>query len=355
MVGFNRLLHRAAGCWLLCVLACFLPTDRTALGAPRKTTSEPSPSEPIAIAKVSFSGIAEELAADLRGIIKRELEAGGYSVRKKQDTDLLASDDQRLLTCTTMACNERLAQLLGVQLVVEGEVKRLELSTFSIRLIIRDLSSGKTTSPMVEHCNVCSTDDVRQAVERTARRLTKNAPSHEAQWSHPQAAENAVLVIESEPAGAAVSIDGVRKSERTPATFLLSAGVHNLLLEDEHQLQHQQTVEVRPGVTPVTVHLRLSRPTSLRGLFLASGVVASVLGAGAIAGGAYLLHIDGQPIYDEVCPNEGLVGRRCPTMYGNLAPAVTLFVGAGVLAAGSGVLLYFGSRKNKPQTVFAKP
>ena len=152
--------------WLLWEPACDAARRqcRTTHRAPTTGKERASASEPIAIAKLSFSGMAEEVSSDLRSNLATTVQRGGYSVRSPQEVDSLLGSELRLLGCTTASCYGRLAQLLGVRRVIEGEVQRLELSTFSLRLQMRDLFSGQSTTPIQERCDVCSTDDVRQMV-----------------------------------------------------------------------------------------------------------------------------------------------------------------------------------------------
>ena len=94
----------------------------------------------------------------LRSSLATAVQRGGYSVRSPQEVESLLGTELRLLGCSTASCYGRLAQLLGVRRVIEGEVQRLELSTFSLRLAMRDLFSGQSTTPIQERCDVCSTD-----------------------------------------------------------------------------------------------------------------------------------------------------------------------------------------------------
>ncbi len=321
----------------------------------QQAQSEPLPSEPIAISKLVFSGMAEEFAADLRSSMTAVLQRGGYSVRSQQEVDSLLGSELRLLGCTTASCYGRLAQTLGVHRVIEGEVQRLQLSTFSMKLQMRDLFSGQATPPIVERCEVCSTDDVRQMVLHAAERLTKEVPPRGPQVTEPRISESGILVVETEPPGASVTIDGILRSERTPASYLLASGVHDLIVSDESRRRVRQKVEVAAGSQPITLRLSLSSQSVRRSWMTGLGIASIVGAVGLLAGSAVLLYKHNDPVFTPECPDLGLSGAHCPFKYDNLAPGISMLAGAGVLGVTGGVLLYLDSRPAKARPVVEKP
>lgn len=351
--------RRPAGALRFWLLGSLLVTPLAGSAAPptarpQLEKSEPLPSEPIAIAKLSFSGMAEEVSSDLRSSLATTVQRGGYSVRSPQEVDSLLGSELRLLGCTTASCYGRLAQLLGVRRVIEGEVQRLELSTFSLRLQMRDLFSGQSTTPIQERCDVCSTDDVRQMVVRAAERLTKEVPPRGPQMTEPRIGESGILIVETEPPGATVTIDGAQRSEKTPASYLLAAGVHSLVVQDDKHRRVRQQVEVAPGSQPMTLRLSLSAQNARRSWMTGLGIAATVGAVGLIAGGAALLYKHNSPVFTAECPDLGLSDYHCPSKYDNLAPGVGMLVGGGVLAITGGVLLYLDSRPTKAKPVVEK-
>ncbi len=317
--------------------------------------NEPLPSEPIAISKLLFSGMAEEVAADLRGSLTAAIQRGGYSVRSQQEVESLLGSELRLLGCTTASCYGRLAQLLGVRRVIEGEVQRLELSTFSIKLQMRELFIGQSAPPLQERCDVCSTDDVRQMIVRAAERLTREVPPRGPQVTEPRIGESGILIVETEPPGATVTIDGNLQNERTPASYLLGAGLHNLIVQDDKNHRVRQQVEVTAGGQPMTLRLSLSAHSGRRSWMTGLGVAATIGAVGLIVGGSALLYKHGDPVFTSECPDLGLSGYHCPNKYDNLAPGVSMLVGAGALGITAGVLLYLDSRPTKVRPVVEKP
>ncbi len=354
--GLQRRPVAALRSWLL---GCLLATPLVGNAAPptvraQQVQSEPLPSEPIAIAKLSFSGMAEEVATDLRNNLSTTVQRGGYSVRSAQEVESLLGSELRLLGCSTASCYGRLAQLLGVRRVIEGEVQRLELSTFSLKLTMRDLFSGQGSTPIQERCDVCSTDDVRQMVIRAAERLTKEVPPRGPQMTEPRIGESGILIVETEPPGATVTIDGSLRSERTPASYLLAAGVHNLVVQDDKSRRVRQQVEVVAGSQPMTLRLSLSAQSTQRSWRTGLGVAATIGAVGLIAGGAALLYKHNTPVFTTECPDVGLSDYHCANKYDNLAPGVSLLVGGGIVGIVGGVLIYLDSRPTKAKPVVEK-
>ena len=99
-----------------------------------RAQNEPPPSEPIAIVKLPFQGIAPEVAASLSATLATTLRSNGFSVLSAKDVENRLSAESRLIGCATTSCYGRLAQVLGVRRVIEGELQSLQLSTFSMKL-----------------------------------------------------------------------------------------------------------------------------------------------------------------------------------------------------------------------------
>ena len=85
------------------------------------------------------------------------------------------------------------------------------------------------------------------------------------------------------------------------------------------------------------------------------GVAATIGAVGLIVGGSALLYKHGDPVFTSECPDLGLSGYHCPNKYDNLAPGVSMLVGAGALGITAGVLLYLDSRPTKVRPVVEKP
>lgn len=339
----GRKLGRLVGVGLGCAVLSF---GGPSLAKNERGDAEPPPSEPIAITRLPFQGIPGEVATDLEGGLLQTLRKSGFAVRTSKEVENVLAGEQRLLGCTTASCYGRLAQVLGVRRVLEGEVQRLELSTFAMRLQLRDLFTGQLSPPQAvqERCDVCSNEDVRQMVARAAERLAQAAPPRGPQEVARPTPTSGILTIETDPPGARVTVDGTRQNEATPASYLLAVGVHNIIVAGEGYRPLRQQVEIQPGEQPVTLRLSLSALAQRRPWLTALAVVGVVGAVGLIAGGGYLISLDGKPVNTESCPHQPDVDYRCPTKYSTLLPGGLMIAGGGVLAIGSGLLFYLDRR-----------
>lgn len=301
---------------------------------------EPPPSEPTAITRLAFQGITPEVAGTLRASLVDVLKNKGFSVLRPDEFENRLVGESRLLGCTTPSCYSRLAQVLSVRRVIEGEVQRLELSTFSIRLQIRDLFTGRLSAPPVqERCNVCSNDDVRDMVARAAETLVQMAPAASPQSIEKATPTSGILVLESDPQNAEVIIDGQPRPERTPASFLLAPGVHDLRLQGPGYRPTRQQVEIPPG-QQVPIKLVLSQLPKRRPWLTALSVIGAVGTVGLAIGTGVLFYMNGKPVVTADCPDKADVMFRCPQKYDNIGAGVGAAVGTGLLLAGTSIALY---------------
>ena len=301
--------------------------------------AEPPPNEPIAIVKLPFAGIANEVETSLHDLLRSTLNRVGFSVLPAQVVQNRLSGEQRLFGCTTASCYGRIAQILGVGRIIEGEVQKLGLE-FSLQLWLRDLYTGKLVAPPAkEVCPVCSSEEMRQTVIRAAELLAQLAPPKGPQ-EQKRPAESGMLSVETDPPGAHILIDRVERSERTPATLLLGPGIHDLQLDGAgYEVLHHK-VEVSSGkqvslsyvLTPKQQRKSWLRPLAWTGTLLTVGLA---VGAGV------LLYYNGRPVTSMDCPDQPGLAFHCPQKYDNLAVGVAAAVGAGVLAIGSGLAFYF--------------
>ena len=309
------------------------------------------PSESIAITRLPFQGIAAEVVTELSGKLGDALREGGFNVLTAQQVENKLAQEPRLLGCSTPSCYARLAQVLGVRRVIEGEVQRLELSTFAMKIQLRNLFTGQLSEPVQERCDVCSQQDVKQMVVRVAERLLRATPPRGPQETDPPAASSGTLVIETEPSGAQVAIDSVPRAERTPAAYLLAAGVHNLVVRGHGYRALRQQIEVPAGGQPVTLRLSLSANYQRRPWLTALSVITTLGAVGLAAGSVALLYFNNKPVNTADCPDQPGVMYRCPMKYDNLVPGVSLAVGAGVLAVGAGIMFYLDNSAPKVKPI----
>lgn len=329
---------------LMRTLVCLLALVGSASAGPGSPgspgpASEPLPSETIGITKLAFPGIAGEVVADLQGVLRDSLRQSGFTVLVASVVENRLANEQRLLGCSTPSCYGRLAQVLGVRRVVEGEVQRLELSTFTMKLAMRDLFTGRLVAPPVqERCDVCSNDDVHQMVMRAAQTLAQMAPPTGPQETA-RPTSSGMLVLETDPPGADIMIDKMPRSERTPASLLLAAGVHELTVSGRGYRTLRRPIEI-PPTQQVPLFLVLTPLPQKRPWLTTLSWVGAATAVGLAVTGGVLLHYDGLPVTSLTCPDQPDVMFRCPDKYSFTGGAIASLVGAGVVAIGTGIAFY---------------
>lgn len=302
-------------------------------------TSEPLPSEPIAIVKLPFAGIASEVESSLQELLRSTLNRSGYAVLPAQVVQNRLANESRLFGCSTASCYGRLSQVLGVRRVVEGEVQKLGLE-FSLQLWLRDLYTGKLVAPPAkEVCQVCSSEEMRQTVVRVAQMLLQLAPPQGPQATR-VADASGLLSLETDPVGARIFIDKVERSERTPATLLLGAGIHDLLIDGSGYEPLRHKVEVSSG-KQVSLSFVLSPKTQRKAWLRPLGITSALLAAGLAVGSGVLLYLHNRPVTSMDCPDQPGLPFHCPQKYDNLGVGIGAAVGAGVLAISAGLAFYF--------------
>lgn len=318
---------------LLCLLCVGVTTSVHAGPA-----SEPPPSEPIAIVRLPFAGIASEVEAGLYELLRNTLNRMGYAVLPAQVVQNRLSGEQRLFGCTTASCYGRLSQVLGVRRIVEGEVQKLGLE-FSLQLWLRDLYTGKLVAPPAkEVCPVCSSEEMRQTVQRAAEMLVQLAPPKGPQETQRPAASG-MLSLETDPPGARIFIDRVERSERTPATLLLGPGIHDLVLDGAGYEVQRHKVEVSSD-KQVSLSYVLSPKPQRKAWLRPLAWTGAILAVGLAVGSGVLLYYNGRPVTTNECPDQPGLTFHCPQKYDNLAVGVAAAVGAGALAIGSGIAFF---------------
>ena len=321
---------------LLGFLATGLAGHKVAFAA---ALAEPPPSETIAMTKLSFAGIASEVAGDLSDLLRATLHKAGFNILPATVVENRLTNEQRLLGCSTPSCYGRLAQVLSVRRVVECEVQRLGLSTFAMKLTLRDLFSGKlVTPPVQERCDICSNEDVRQMVVRAAEMLAQMAPPTGPQDTERQT-QSGMLLLETDPPGAQITIDKLERNERTPASLLLGAGVHAVLVEGTGYRPLRRPVEILPS-QQTSLFLVLTPLPQRRPWLTALAWGSAVAAVGLAVAGGVLLHYHDRPVTTPECPEQKEM-FRCPYKYDLLGAGATSLVGAGLLAVTAGVSFYF--------------
>ncbi len=106
-------------------------------------------------------------------------------VERERMTDILQEQGFQLSGCTTNECVVEAGKLLGVKVMVAGEIGKMgEMYTLSLRLI--DVQSGKILRVASEDCSCAIGQFLTGSVRRIAYKLIGEKPPAELQTAEPQ-------------------------------------------------------------------------------------------------------------------------------------------------------------------------
>ena len=207
---------------------------------------------------------------------------GGLAVNQ------LLKQGSRLENCREASCYQEIARSLGVEYLVNGEIK-VDRKNYDVTLELIAGRDGKRIDKYNEPCQLCGIKEVAtkldqlvQAVRRGAEGAAATAPARYA--------------VESRPAGAEVSVDG-RSAGTTPLSVDLTAGSHKLTVRAPGYDGSERTVNVESGTNGVVaVDLAPAGGISAaaRGPSRMLAWTALALGAVAIGVGVVALQFNGE-------------------------------------------------------------
>jgi hypothetical protein len=248
-------------------------------------------------------------------------------------------------SCHSPSCYKQIATKLALEFLVVAQVKIRERN-YALRLQLLAGRDGKPSAEERETCELCGIQEVSDKLDKLASSLMSRAGS-------PGAAR---LTVQSQPAGAAVTVDG-RAAGETPLSIDLPAGTHQLSLAASGHAEAVRQVTLDPGVRglvsvnllPLEWHptgvIKARRPLRELG-FLSMGS-----GLAAVAAGTLLLaRYDHRPDY---CPGARTIPaprEPGPHCYTNVRLPAGLLLGAGGVALASGGLLLFVDWSPAPPT-----
>ena len=275
----------------------------------------------------------------------------------RYDTVLLAADDAgnaETPYCGDAVCWQRFAREHDVThfLVM---VVRFDDPDYVIDARLVDGRVGTDAGTQSKTCDLCGLTEVRQQVRDVASAMRREV---EATLVLPPS-----LFVGSSPRGASVYLDNERVG-LTPVELQPVAGAHRIRIEHPDYVSEKVDVDLVDGVRrEVNISLRRrprpvgpiddGPPTEGGTTMLALGVSAIGIGVGAIAGGAALILIHGDPIErDCVGTNVDPLGR-CRFLHDTRAGGFAL-TGIGAALVGGGVVVtVLGARRRKAARVKA--
>lgn len=241
--------------------------------------------------------------------------------------------------CTDAECWKGLAQYRGSSHLVTFTVEVTE-PDYKLRAELVDGSTGESIAVVDETCDLCGleevgavTADMVGTIRRRILAAVKPPP---------------VLVVDSEPPGATVLLDG-EPIGTTPLELAVEEGEHQLRVEREGyrpEIQNLALVEGSRSEVDVTLSEIEVEKTGPRPLRIA-GAVTLGTGLAALGGGIAMLVLHEEPIrYD--CSGENRDAMdNCKWLYDTQGGGIALTV-VGTLAAATGVTLLVLDAKRNP-------
>jgi len=288
----------------------------------------------VAVVKVAFEGGVPEAARELFAHRLAEgLAAAQFrvlppaAVHERLTAAGLGPD---LAACRAGGgCLARAASALEVAYMVVAGISEHD-KTYEITLELVNGRDGATIGTSRERCEICGLEEAGEKVGLAASALRARLEA--------LAQTPARFIIRSRPAGARVTVDGVRVGS-TPVDHELGAGPHKLTLAADGFDAVERTVTAVSGVDETLDLDMVPLPTKFP--YRGAGWTAVLLGAAALGAGIWAETLDGKEL--ACAPEERGVGGHCPRVRSTRTLAITL-AGIGAAAGTLGVVwIYFGS------------
>jgi hypothetical protein len=270
-----------------------------------------------AVAALTFAG---EVSEGLREALVKRLGAGLRASGLPVAGQLSCDHGQ--------ACLHGAWVKLGTRYVAGGRVSGADRE-FEIALWLADAPTGKVLARVVQRCEICGLQAVADKMELAASALrAKLAAARQAPGR---------LLVESDPPGAAIVIDG-RTVGPAPRELLLQPGRHRVRLRREGYLPVERSISAVSGQQDrLRLHL-IAAPRPSRRPLKVAGWVGGGAGLAALVAGIALLAVDGN---QADCGGEQQVrGGQCPSVIDSAAGGWTLVSLGGVALVSGAYLLY---------------
>jgi hypothetical protein len=236
--------------------------------------------------------------------------------------------------CTDAACWKMVASKLGCRFLVGGSIQGEDRS-YMIELHMVDGRTGQVAAQVHSACNICGLKAVAEKIELAASALRAKLLA--------SAKAPARLLVESDPPGASLAVDG-EEVGLAPREIELAAGTHTITAKSDGFIAATRTVSAVSGVNErLTIRLLPVPTSSTRKV---AGWVVAGAGLASLGLAAALFALDGDPVGCQ--GEEQFPGGQCPEQVETSAGAwVATSVGAVAVAAGA-YLLYSGYRVKRP-------
>lgn len=305
--------------WLVCALACFLLGPATAHA---QAPSDAGSAQAVAIIRIDIAGDHPPgLTREIDAALTRALGEIGFSGVSYDKVQAAIAGKPGLADCVAPDCLRQLPAVLGTNQFLRVRVEASSaIYSFELLFLVAEGQSGSIKERLTGTCPVCTSDEFIDRVADNTRELMEPF-------------RPVPVLIESQPAGATLTIDG-REVGKAPFSGTLSPGPHLVRASLPGHADGEQSFDVLAGkgAEPQRFDLGLtagpsggdgggdedtSSPYSMWKWPTAAAAVA------AIAVGGYWMSIDGQ------CEEEQPEGVQCPLRYGTQPQGIAT-IGAGV-------------------------
>ena len=272
------------------------------------------------------------------------LAAADFQVFAGMTVNQMLKQGSRLEACRQPTCYQEIAQRLGVEYLVTGNVS-VQRKNYNVTLDLIAGRDGRSVGQSSEPCELCGIAEVGGKMDRQV--LALRGYAEQASASAP-----ARFSIESRPPGAEVIIDG-KSSGVTPLSVDVPAGSHQMAVKAQGFRPSERNVYADSGMNGYLA-LDLAPEGGIPMLGGGGGkhtrlwaISAMVLGAVAVGVGFVVKHYDGQFV-DCIEPAKGLPRDRCAKerQRETSLEAGALFGAGGLLILGGGTTLFLAPREH---------
>jgi hypothetical protein len=292
----------------------------------------------VAVMPMEFEGRVPEVSrVSLNERLVQGLAAAGFEVSAG---DVLENALPRGTTpdlCHAAPCYKVLAGKLALEFLVVSQLKIKERN-YELKLRLVGGRDGKLIAEARDACELCGLQEVGEKLDKLASSLMSHAGGRN---------DPARLMVQSQPPGATVTIDG-RDAGETPVSVELTAGAHEVTFAARGYAGSHKKVTLDAGVRGLVSVDLLPLPAApgiikARGAARELGVITMGLGLAAAATGvAVLLVADHKPT---LCAGQKLLplpdDKLSAHCFQNARLPAGILIGAGGSALITGGLILF--------------
>lgn len=322
--------------WLVCALSLLGAANAHAQGP-----SEAGSAQAVAIIRIDIAGDPSPgLASEIDAALLRALGQIGFKGMSYDKVQAAIAGKPGLADCVAPDCLRQLPALLGTNQYLRVRVEASSaIYSFELLFLVAEGQGGGIKERLTGTCPVCTSDELTDRVADNARELMEPF-------------RPVPVVIETQPAGATISIDG-REVGKTPFSGTLAPGPHLVRATLPGHSDAEQSFDVLAGKSnePQRFDLPLTAGSSGGGGGGGGGGEdtsgspyglwkwpTAAVAVAAIAVGGYWMSIDGSCVEEPVGADV-----LCPEFYGTQTQGI-IAIGAGVgLGVAAGLMFWSDS------------